>query len=74
VLEQKELFTFDQLFDAVLAVDWEKYLPSNAISVQVTTKHSQLSSQRAIQSIVHKAILTKLSSNHEIQKSAKTLP
>lgn len=71
ILEQKEILSFDQLFDAVVALDWWNYLPSNAISVQVTAKHSQLSSQRTIQSIVHKAILTKLSSAQWTEEEKK---
>jgi 23S rRNA G2445 N2-methylase RlmL len=60
IVAEKELLTFDQLFDTVAAIDRKHYLSTGNISVQVTTKHSQLSSQRTIQSVAHKAILTSL--------------
>ena len=60
VLAEKEILTFDQLFDTVNAIDRTPYLPTTNLSIQVTTKNSQLSSQRTIQSVAHKAILTSL--------------
>lgn len=62
ILDQKEILNFDQLFDSVSAIDRKSYLPSANISIQVTTKNSQLTSQRTIQSVAHKAVLNKLSS------------
>lgn len=53
--------TFDELFDAVHALEWEKYIgnddafPVNAVSVK-----SALHSEPAIQSIVKKAVVKRL--------------
>jgi putative N6-adenine-specific DNA methylase len=64
LLGEGEITTFDQLFDLVVALPRNDYLPSSAqLSLQVTTKNSQLSSERTIQSVAHKAILTSLASH-----------
>lgn len=63
--------TFDQLFDAVNGIEWEKYIssrdsfPNNATSVK-----SMLHSEPAIQSIVKKAMVKRLQQKH----NTETLP
>ncbi|PZM87253.1 MAG: hypothetical protein DLD55_02295, partial [candidate division SR1 bacterium] len=49
--------TFDQLFDLVKKSDYGQFLSNTKISLNVQTKHSQLSSSRSIQSVAHKALL-----------------
>lgn len=57
---EKEVVTFDALFDFVQSLAWKEYLQTDHISLKVTTKNSQLSAIRTLQSVAHKAILTSL--------------
>lgn len=60
--------TFDQLFDAVFAVEWEKYIgPDDAFSVYGSSVRSVLHSEPAIQSIVKKAIVKRLQAGHHTE-------
>jgi len=48
---------FDMFFDLVHAIDWKKYVSDGqAVTVEVTTKNSILSSTRTLQSLTNKAI------------------
>jgi putative N6-adenine-specific DNA methylase len=58
IMGESEVQTFDQLFAVVASLPWNDYLTSSHLSLQVTTKNSQLSSERTIQSVAHKAILS----------------
>ncbi len=53
---------FDDLFSIVFSVDWHNYFPKDArvIIDKVRTFKSKLSSEHAVQSIVHKALCEKL--------------
>lgn len=52
---------FDQLFDFVYGVNWEKYiLPGHKIAVSTNIHNSQINSDRSAQSIVNKSIIKKL--------------
>ena len=53
---------FDSLFDAVKAIDWQDYFKKDVhLTVdKVRTHKSVLSSEHTIQSMVHKAVYTKL--------------
>ena len=58
--------TFDKLFECVEAYDWIPILPFNAnIIVTGKTKSSKLFALSSLQSIIKKAILTKLSKHYK---------
>lgn len=60
--------TFDQLFDAVYAVEWEKYIgPKDAFPVAGSSVRSVLHSEPAVQSIVKKAIVKRLQAKHGVE-------
>ncbi len=57
--------TFDELFDQVNALEWEKFIgPNDAFPVDATSVKSALHSEPAIQSIVKKAVVKRLQSAH----------
>ena len=60
LMGEKEVMTFDALFDFVQSLAWKEYLQTDNISLKVTTKNSQLSAIRTLQSVAHKAILSSL--------------
>lgn len=63
--------TFDQLFDAVNAMEWEKFVSKNDVfPVAATSVKSMLHSEPAIQSIVKKAVVKRLQQKYKIE----TLP
>lgn len=63
--------TFDELFDHVNAVEWEKYIGVNDLfPVDATSVKSALHSEPAIQSIVKKAIVKRLQQKYSLE----TLP
>lgn len=65
VVGQFEARTFDELFEGVKALPWADWLPRNAhFPVEGRSVKSQLSSVPACQSIVKKAIATKLSQTY----------
>lgn len=60
--------TFDQLFDAVYAVEWEKFIgPNDAFPVSGSSVRSVLHSEPAVQSIVKKAIVKRLQAKHGVE-------
>ncbi len=66
-----EARTFDELFDAVNATEWEQYIGINdAFPVKATSVKSMLHSEPAIQSIVKKAIAKRLQNKYKLE----TLP
>ncbi|MDR2415535.1 MAG: hypothetical protein LBD75_02765 [Candidatus Peribacteria bacterium] len=71
MIGEGKITTFDQLFQLIIALPWENYLPPTAqLSLQVVTKNSQLSSERTIQSVAHKAILTALTQQSSVLSSS----
>lgn len=65
--------TFDNLFEGVKAIPWEKYLPRDAKFwvTKATTNKSDLFSASAIQSIVKKAMVDRMSSTFHIRTFAE---
>lgn len=60
--------TFDQLFDAIHAVEWEKYIGVNDVfPVSATSVKSVLHSEPAVQSIIKKAVVKRLQTKHNIE-------
>lgn len=60
--------TFDELFDQINTLAWEKYIgPTDAFPVHATSVKSLLHSEPAIQSIVKKAVVKKLQTAHHTQ-------
>jgi len=58
--------TFDQLFDTVNALEWEKYIgKDDAFPNTATSVKSVLHSEPAIQSIVKKAMVKRLQQKHQ---------
>ena len=49
--------TFDELFNLIKASNYAQFLSNTNVSLKVETKHSLLSSTRAVQSVSHKALL-----------------
>ncbi len=67
--------TFEQLFQAAKALPWEEWLPVNAhFSVTGTSAWSVLHSVPACQSIIEKAIVTRLSGVYGVERFAKDGP
>jgi 23S rRNA G2445 N2-methylase RlmL len=60
ILGETTVTTFDELFDFITSLPRKEYLFSGNLSVQVVTKTSQLSAERSIQSVAHKAIINAL--------------
>jgi len=64
-----DVFSFDDLFDNVYKIDWDKYIEQNMqIIVKVSSLKSKLSSVPTCQSIIKKSIINKL------QKKYRVLP
>ncbi len=60
--------TFDELFDKIKLLEWEKYIgPDDTFPVDATSTKSALHSEPAIQSIVKKAIVRRLEQKHDVQ-------
>ncbi len=67
--------TFEELFQAAKALPWEEWLPVNAhFSVTGTSAWSKLHSVPACQSIIEKAIVTRLSGVYGVDRFAKDGP
>ena len=67
--------TFEELFQAAKALPWEEWLPVDAhFSVSGTSARSVLHSVPACQSIIEKAIVTRLSGVYGVEKFAKNGP
>ena len=62
--------SFDDLFEGVKAIPWEKYLPRNAKFwvTKATTNRSTLFSASAIQSIVKKAMVDRMSQTYHTNR------
>lgn len=52
-----EARTFDQLFDLIKKSDYPQRTSNTNITLKVNIQSSQLSSQRTVQSVAHKALL-----------------
>jgi len=62
-----EAKTFDELFDNISAIEWEKYIGiQDAFPIKATSTKSILHSEPATQSIVKKAIVTRLQKAHKV--------
>lgn len=60
--------TFDELFDSINAIEWEKYIGGNdAFPVHATSVNSMLHSEPALQSITKKAIVKRLQEKHHTE-------
>ncbi|MCC6643496.1 class I SAM-dependent RNA methyltransferase [Candidatus Peregrinibacteria bacterium] len=67
--------TFDQLFDATTALDWDNIIPKDAtFPVLCSTSKSTLHNEPSIQSIVKKAIVKKLLPRHSTPQIPETGP
>ena len=67
--------TFEELFQAARSIPWEEWLPVNAhFSVSGSSARSVLHSVPACQSIVEKAIVTRLSGVYGVERFAKNGP
>ena len=67
--------TFEELFQAAKALPWEEWLPVNAhFSVTGSSARSVLHSVPACQSIIEKAIVTRLSGVYGVERFAKNGP
>ncbi|MBR3538126.1 MAG: class I SAM-dependent RNA methyltransferase, partial [Eubacterium sp.] len=65
--------SFDELFEGVKAIPWERYIPRNGrfwVS-KATTNRSQLFSASAIQSIVKKAMVDRLRKTYHVEHFAE---
>jgi len=59
---------FDELFDLVGSIDWSQYIATlHDMVVTLWWTHTTLHSQRALQSVSHKAILTKLTGSRDVR-------
>ena len=67
--------TFEELFQASKALTWEEWLPENAhFSVTGSSARSVLHSVPACQSIIEKAIVSRLGSVYGVERFAKNGP
>jgi len=67
--------TFEELFQAAKALPWEEWLPVNAhFSVSGSSARSVLHSVPACQSIIEKAVVTRLSGVYGVERFAKNGP
>lgn len=76
LLAEWESQTFDQLFDITAKFpNWSEYISHiDEISISVSTKKSQLTSAKTIQSISHKAIINSIQSQAEKSKNPSPDP
>ena len=61
---------FDELFDRVNEINWEDYVPidGNVIVSRVRIKKSSIDSPRSAQSIIQKAIFSRLSDKYKLKR------
>lgn len=65
---QWKVGNFDGLFDLIGSIEWSEYIaPLHDMVVTLWWTHSTLHSQRALQSVAHKAILTKLTGSRDVR-------
>lgn len=63
-----EATTFDQLFDSINDIEWEKFIgPNDVFPVEAVSVKCALHSEPAIQSIVKKAIVKRLQKKHKTE-------
>ena len=68
VLKEEEIKSFEALFDFVLSVPWEEYLPRDAVfPVSSNCVRSQLMSVSDCQSITKKAIVERLKRKYKVE-------
>lgn len=74
LLSEKEVFTFDDIFNVVYNIDWKRYLSDDfSFSLKIKLKKSKISSVKATQSIIQKAIIKKLVDGKQYDFSKKSL-
>ncbi|MFA5829636.1 MAG: class I SAM-dependent RNA methyltransferase [Candidatus Gracilibacteria bacterium] len=67
-IDEFEATTFDDLFDQIQPIEWEKHIGINdSFPVQATSAKSMLHSEPAIQSIVKKAIVKRLQQKYNLE-------
>jgi len=68
-----EATTFDELFEGIKAIPWERYIPRNGRFwvTKATTNRSALFSGSAIQSIVKKAMVDRLKQTYRVETFAE---
>ena len=68
-----EATTFDDLFEGIKAIPWERYIPRNGRFwvTKATTNRSALFSGSAIQSIVKKAMVDRLKQTYRVETFAE---
>lgn len=68
-----EATDFDDLFEEIVAIEWEKYIGiDDVFPVVASSAKSVLHSESALQSIVKKAIVTRLSKAYDISRFAES--
>lgn len=68
IVGEKKVTSFEELFQFVLSLPWEKYLPKNArFPVSGKCARSQLMSVRDCQAITKKAIVERMKRHYKIQ-------
>lgn len=68
-LGEFDVQTFDELFDHISAIEWEKYIwAQDAFPVQASSVKSTLHSEPAVQSIIKKAIVKRLQLKHGVEQ------
>lgn len=71
-LAEFNAYTFDDLFEGVKTVNWGDYIPKNGrFVVKGYSFNSQLHSIPSCQSIIEKAVITKMTQKHNIEHFAK---
>ncbi|HPE68902.1 MAG TPA: class I SAM-dependent RNA methyltransferase [Thermotogota bacterium] len=62
--------SFDELFDSIANLEWENWIrKSDRVEIsRVRSKKSSLFSERTVQSVAHKAILTRLQKSYHLQQ------
>lgn len=61
LVTQREVRDFDTLYTIIHSIDWSQFIDKyTGIVVKIHQRQSTLHAERTIQSIVHKAVITKL--------------
>ncbi len=72
-LAEFEAFEFEDLFQGVKSIDWEKWIPVDGnFKVDCSSVKSQLGSLRACQSVSEKAMIEKLKQTYKIDRFSKS--
>ena len=73
VLAEFDARSFQDLFEGVKAIEWERYIPvDGAFPVRARCVRSQLMSESDTQSIVKKAVVERLKKTHRVEWFAET--